>query len=159
MKTIKKILWLVAIAVVVCVGYLFSHRSYTYSNEQAVAYAREHAHARSKNLCALYVRRSIEAGGCPTFFFPGAAANYVDFLPKLGFKEIESGEKRQPGDIVVFEAVKGHPFGHIAIWDGSHWISDFHQKGIIVNMAYTKVKPRFYRLEDGKHRRKLLTNL
>lgn len=157
MKKSVKYLSAIVLTTLVTVCVMASKLSYTYSNADAVAYAREHAHSRSKNLCALYVRQSIEAGGCPTFLFPSSAAEYVDFLPTLGFREIDRAEMRRAGDIVVFEAVDGHPHGHIAIWDGSHWISDFHQRGIIVNTAYCKVKPRYFRQEDGQHIRHLLS--
>lgn len=154
-KMLLTIAGVVAILFLLGVGYCYSRLNYTYSNADAVAYAQEHAHSRSRSLCAMYVRQSIEAGGCPTFGFPSSACDYIDFLPKLGFEELHDGEKRKAGDIVVFEGMDGHPHGHIAIWDGTHWISDFHQKNIIVNSAYYSVKPRYFRQSDGKHRRSM----
>lgn len=129
---------------------------YNYNPDEAVSYARAHAHSRSKNLCAMYVRKSIDAGGCPTFFYPGAAAHYADFLDGLGFERIDASSKRKKGDIVVFGAVRGHEFGHIAIWDGTHWISDFHQRGLIVNQAYNKADITYFRQSPGRHYRKVM---
>lgn len=159
MKKILKWLSISAVALVVVatvVGCYYSTKlKYTYNNADAVAYARQNAHSKSKNLCALYVRESLEAGGCPTFLYPRAACHYVDFLVGLGFEEVAKEAPHQLGDIVVFEAVSGHPYGHIAIWDGTHWISDFHQKNIIVNKAYRTIEPRFFRQTDGPHKRKM----
>lgn len=156
MKKLRIVFGLVLGITALLYGLKFVHVPYTYDPEEAVNYARAHAHSRSKNLCALYVRRSIEAGGCPTFFYPGSAALYVDFLDGLGFERIDASAKRKKGDIVVFGAVKGHEFGHIAIWDGTHWISDFHQRGLIVNRAYNEAETTYFRQSQGKHYRKVM---
>ncbi|MVM36435.1 hypothetical protein GO730_00235 [Spirosoma sp. HMF3257] len=37
------------------------------------------------------------------------------------------------GDVVVFPKVSGHPHGHVAIYDGVHWVSDFVQPTILAN--------------------------
>ena len=49
------------------------------------------------------------------------------------------------GDIVVFDSVTGHQYGHIAMWTGTEWISDFKQKNIIVNKAYNDGKSSIFR--------------
>lgn len=128
---------------------------YEYDPITAARYATQHAENRSKKLCGYAVRQAINAGGCPTFGYPGAACDYMDFLPGLGFTEISKSDKLTVGDIVVFEAVNGHPHGHMAIWNGLQWISDFRQESIIVNRAYDIENARYFRLIPGKHKRKL----
>jgi len=66
---------------------------------------------------------------------PAVAYKYNEFLPKLGFIPIleskYTGNKLpdnytpQKGDIVVIGANKNHKAGHIAMYNGSQWISDF----------------------------------
>ena len=65
---------------------------------------------------------------------------YVDFLPKIGFTQIEkiTGKVKQynwslknanPGDIAVMNYGK---HGHICMWDGKNWVSDFRQNNMWV---------------------------
>ncbi len=56
-------------------------------------------------------------------------ANYIKDLGK-----ITDFEK---GDIVVFNKTGNRKWGHIAMWTGSQWVSDFKQKSIIVHSDYT----------------------
>lgn len=51
------------------------------------------------------------------------------FLPDLGFHEVEqNGYIPQKGDIVVFDAIKGHKYGHICMYNGVQWVSDFSRE-------------------------------
>jgi len=128
-----------------------------YSNEKAVEYLTEHAEKRSCSSCALYVRRAISAGGCPTFLQPPSACDYNAFLPDLGFTQVDAeGYQPQAGDIVVFSAIKGHKHGHICMYNGSQWISDFKQHTMYSNSAYRKQGTHSYwRRPDGKSWRKV----
>lgn len=152
---LKKAIILFSALILITALYVLKITCYSYNPDFAAEYATKHANTKSKGLCGYYVRLSIEAGGCPTFFFPRSASEYVSFLPDLGFTKIDASQKRFKGDIVVFNAVEGHPFGHIAIWNGKQWISDFKQRGIIVNQAYRISDATFFRLERGKHKRVL----
>lgn len=40
------------------------------------------------------------------------------------------------GDIIVLEAVENHPRGHIAMYSGNKWISDFVQSDMWGGSAY-----------------------
>jgi len=104
----------------------------------AVAYLTKNALAKSIGKCAKYVRTAIEAGGLSTDGRPASAYQYVDFLPKIGFSEINkiTGKIKQrdwslknakPGDIAVMKHGK---HGHICMWDGQRWISDFVQNNM-----------------------------
>lgn len=88
--------------------------------------------------CAKYVRMAIEAGGISTVGRPVAACNYTAFLPSKGFKHIATLSNRQEqnqfssnnaqrGDIAVMSHGK---YGHICMWNGNQWISDFKQNNM-----------------------------
>lgn len=79
--------------------------------------------------CARTVREAIEAGGLYTTGHPNSAFQYKNFLPTIGFMEILYNDHyvAQKGDIVVIPNMDGHPHGHIAIFTGEIWISDYKQ--------------------------------
>ena len=63
------------------------------------------------------------------------AWTYRDALPFYGYHEVASsmgnqmnGFHPQKGDVVVIENGKHSIWGHIAIYTGNCWISDFKQK-------------------------------
>ena len=63
--------------------------------------------------------------------------DYDDYLPTLGFIQVDiANYVSQIGDIVVHEALEGHPYGHIAMFDGNDWISDFIQRDMFGGNAY-----------------------
>ena len=139
---------------ILCVIYgVARHCLYTtYSNERAVDYLDRHAEARSKGQCAMYVRMAIEAGGVPTFGQPISACDYEYFLPELAFHKVsEESYDPQRGDVVVFSAIKGHPHGHIAMYDGKQWVSDFKQRNMHSANGYkTDGTHTFWRRKDGR---------
>lgn len=155
----KKKITIAALAILVLLVY-FGCRSLlynNYSNEKAVEYLTSHAEGHSVNKCALYVRRAIGAGGCPTFLQPPSACDYDLFLPDLGFYEVsQEGYVPQKGDIVVFSAIKGHKHGHICMYDGNQWISDFKQRSMYSAGAYRyQGTHTYWRRPDGKAWRKV----
>ena len=44
------------------------------------------------------------------------------------------------GDIAAFASVTGHKYGHIAMYNGTQWVSDFRQNSFWVATAYSKEK-------------------
>ncbi len=89
--------------------------------------------------CARAVRMALEAGGLDTSGRPGYAGDYDNFLPTIGFSQVEYGPGYipQPGDIVVHESVSSQrPEGHIAMYDGDNWISDYYQSDMFGGQAY-----------------------
>ena len=93
---------------------------------------------KSTGWCAKYVRTAIEAGGIPTVGRPGYGGAYGTYLPTIGFghlchlsdgrNDVFTGRYAQPGDIVVILPFTGHKYGHIAMYNGQQWISDFKQR-------------------------------
>ena len=99
----------------------------------------------SKHQCAKYIREYLQVGfgggsvGEKALAgHPIAAKDYSKFLPKIGFKKITelAGRSEQakytansvkPGDI----AVMNHgDYGHICVWNGTMWVSDFIQRNV-----------------------------
>ena len=113
-----------------------------YDVDKATVYLTEHAQSHSQHECARYVRMAIQAGGCPTYIHPAAAKEYDVFLPKLGFKEVLIVDYRpQKGDIIVIKPPKDqkeHEHGHIAMYNGKKWISDFAQRDMYGGNIYRK---------------------
>lgn len=156
----KKIYLFLATIAILAVTFYAGCRSILYndySNAKAVEHLTLHAKDHSQNACALYVRRAIGAGGCPTFLQPPSACDYDMFLPDLGFVEVsEKGYAPEIGDIVVFSAINGHKHGHICMYNGTQWISDFKQRSMYSASAYrSEGTHTYWRRHDGKAWRKV----
>lgn len=108
-----------------------------WSPEAAARYATEHAEKKSVGMCALYVRKAIMTGGIP-LYMGGDAWCYKYTLPILNFHKLGKETEREVGDIVVFQPIGGRKYGHIAIWNGKQWVSDFKQRNFIVHSDYLK---------------------
>lgn len=109
----------------------------SFSINNATSHLTDNALNSSSGYCAKYVREAIEAGGLSTDGRPGSACDYDAYLPTLGFSIVDmSNYVPQPGDIVVHEATSGHPYGHIAMYNGEQWISDFIQSDMYGGSAY-----------------------
>lgn len=131
-----------------------------YDIEKATSYLTEHAEPKSQGSCAMYVRLAIKAGGCPIYprCYPASANEYDTFLPKLGFKEIDLGQYHpQKGDIIVIKAHGTHKNGHIAMYNGKCWISDFVQRDMFGSNAYREKGTEYhlYRKKQGWGMRKV----
>lgn len=87
------------------------------------------AHGRSQGRCALYVRKALQGAG---YQFTSQASAYMyatnGTLAGAGFTRISSDNYvPQVGDVVVFNRTSKNPHGHIQIYDGRQWVSDFRQ--------------------------------
>lgn len=136
LKTLNKKALIFIIAVIV---YFVWCNTASFDTDKATKHLTENALSRSHNCCAWFVMRAMQSGGCPSIILP--AWTYRYYLPMIGWKEVSlDSYSPQKGDICVFPYVKHHIFGHIAMWNGEQWISDFKQKNIIVNQAYSSYK-------------------
>ena len=116
-----------------------SSGSYTedaYKVSEAVSYLSANANNFSTGYCAKYVRMALEAGGLSTEGRPSSACDYDTWLLNNGFEIITGNITPQAGDIVVFEAIEGHKHGHIAMYNGQQWISDFVQRDMYGGSDY-----------------------
>lgn len=116
-------------------AYVLYLRHCEWNLDASARYATEHAEKRSVGLCAMYVRKAIRAGGIP-LYQGGDAWTYKYLLPLLMFEEVDKEAPRRVGDIVVFQPIGGRRYGHIALWNGKQWVSDFKQRSIIVHSDY-----------------------
>ncbi|HBG40390.1 MAG TPA: hypothetical protein DDZ96_13125 [Porphyromonadaceae bacterium] len=114
-----------------------NNNSGTFNINDAIIYLTSNAQETSSGYCAMYVRQAIEAGGLSTDGRPGSACGYDTYLPTIGFSVVDPYNYiPQSGDIVVHEATSGHPYGHIAMYNGEKWISDFTQSDMYGSSAY-----------------------
>lgn len=63
---------------------------------------------------------------------------YKAYLPTIGFRTIPYSSTYSPlkGDIAVMPSLNGHPDGHIAMFTGMIWVSDFKQRDHWGSSAY-----------------------
>lgn len=118
---------------------LFKKSSTKWNIQKACNWLHNNSKSASQHVCAKFVRMAIEAGGLSTDGRPSWAYQYTTFLPKIGFKCIgkisrnDKSYKPEPGDIAVYQK-NGDPKvpGHICMWTGAEWASDFKQRSMIV---------------------------
>jgi len=102
----------------------------TFNKNELSNWMDAHALTRSTHHCAMYCRLGMEAAGLNTADRPqsGDAGDYGPFLLRHGAQTISQDSYiPQVGDVVVFDKTSQHPFGHIEMYDGHHWVSDFMQ--------------------------------
>ena len=136
------------------------HCPYRYSNDAAINYIQNNYNDKSRCMCAWYVMKAIRKGGCTNcYIYPAYAYNKI--LLQLGFTEISSYNYiPKKGDISVLPQNSNSSFGHIAIYDGNNWISDFKQKSIFPGSVYKEVgKYQIFRINDGWHWSHLRINI
>lgn len=105
--------------------------------DAAVDYLNSNAEPKSIGYCAKYVRKALEAGGIETKTALNNleltdAYKYEKFLPSKGFSKIGENTFKSytpiKGDIMVFGNTSNHIHGHIQMYNGSNWVSDFVQR-------------------------------
>lgn len=96
---------------------------------KAARYARSHARGKSIGRCANYVATALLSGGYSFTRQPSAYMYHTNnTLTNAGFTQIVPNAQWIPGDVIVINRFSGHPHGHICIWDGRNWVSDFIQR-------------------------------
>ncbi len=112
--------------------------------DKVIEHLDANAHKTSQGRCARYVRQALEAGGAkiPIASRPLYAKDYGPTLEGLGFQKVDpEGYVPQPGDVVVLQPPSGRTAGHIQIWNGTRWVSDFEQgTDIYPGASYRKEK-------------------
>ena len=147
----KKILIFTGIILLLWLGWC---RLYSFDAAKASGFMRANAESRSIHCCAWYTMRGLQTGGCPAIILP--AQWYSWFMPIVQFEEVSVDDySPQAGDIVVFERPSSHSlmkisqwWGHIAMYDGEQWVSDFKQKRM--NPYKSEVPYKLYRFKGGR---------
>lgn len=103
-----------------------------YDPRKAAEYATRAMNATSQGECAYYIRKAINAGGIPgswghAYQYLEKGADGLNPLERNGFNLIDHNQGLQVGDIGVLNATKDHKYGHIQMWNGNQWVSDFGQ--------------------------------
>jgi hypothetical protein len=124
----------------------------TWDVNKAVKHLKNHARLHSTGKCASYVRQAIEAGGSIHLVRQESAKNYGTSLRIAGFTEYTSippgGYKA--GDVAVIQSPDSkHLHGHMQMYSGTNWISDFVQNSFWAGSSYRSKTPSFkiYRME------------
>jgi hypothetical protein len=119
--------------------------------DASVKHLNQHAKNHSLGRCAEFVRKAVEAGGV-TLKRHTSAKDYGSSLSAVGFRVIASDTNLyKAGDVAIVQPIVGHPHGHMVMFNGKIWISDFIQNyGIYPGPSYRKIKPPFkvYRHES-----------
>jgi hypothetical protein len=99
--------------------------------------------------CGEYVRKALQASGANFNEYgpPHYGKLYGLTLERLGFHEITVDDPEHfpfiRGDVMVMQPHRGgKQAGHVAGYDGRHWISDFVQNDFWAGPDYRNQKPR-----------------
>lgn len=117
--------------------------------DKAVEHLNDNAHAKSIHRCGEYTRQAIEAGGV-TLQRHEDAKDYGSSLEAVGFSQVAdpssmSGYTPQRGDVAVFGAPGGSGSGHMQMYNGSQWVSDFRQNHFLPGSKYSGTPYTIYR--------------
>jgi hypothetical protein len=101
--------------------------------------------------CATFVRIAI-AGGGVTVQNTYHAKDYGPQLEKAGFRKVTDGTL-QKGDVAVIQNYPGGNIsGHMTMYDGQKWVSDYQQRDMWGGDGYRTHQPahQIYRHPDAK---------
>lgn len=104
--------------------------------DKAVGYLDQHGTPRYlkgiNGHCGTAIRKAIGAGGLTIPLTP-SAQDFGPPLIKAGFTKVDIGGTQpytpKRGDVVIYPAWGKHTDGHIQMYDGKQWVSDFRQHG------------------------------
>lgn len=111
----------------------------------AVNHLRARMQPKSLGLCARYVRQAIAAGGI-NLTRTTSAKDYGSHLCTAGFIEYDDipSDGYRAGDVVVIQNyIGGNKHGHMQMYDGTEWISDFRQNDFWPGAGYKKNTPSY----------------
>ena len=109
--------------------------------DAASQYLLQHANPKSTHKCAAYVRKGLQVGGVNMDDRPRKAGQYLAyFRKKPQWTEINPSDV-QKGDVCV---ITNSGDGHLAMWTGKNWVSDFIQRGPHVYTYAVDGKNTFY---------------
>jgi len=111
--------------------------------EAAVKHLQDKALAKSAKQCGKYARQAVEAGGV-TLARHNSAKDYGPSLEAVGFLELNFCPRAYAkGDVAVIDGFAGHVHGHMQMYDGTQWISDFKQRDFWPGAAYRTANPAY----------------
>jgi len=116
--------------------------------DSAVETLDANSHSISQSLCGRYVRWALEAGGVNTTGHPGIAKLYGTLLTRERFRIILQDQYvARKDDVVVFQNYGNQRFaaGHIQMFNGTRWVSDFRQLNFTPGSSYNGVSYEIFR--------------
>lgn len=121
---------------------------------KAVNHLINHANPSPGGMCGKYVRQAIEAGGSFQLIRQNLSKDYGYSLKRAGFTEYSSTPPGGyiAGDVVVIQPPNaGSREGHMQMYTGNKWISDFVQIGFWPGASYRASTPSFkiYRMNGS----------
>ena len=117
----------------------FPYPELTLNNNAYSSHDAEVAAGIKGGICATYIRQALEAGGINTYGHPRWAAHYGRFLSAKGFSTISLTDYvPDVGDIRVWQPYSSDktPYGHIDMYNGTLWISDFKENSFYPGKGY-----------------------
>lgn len=97
---------------------------------------RSRAGAKSQGKCAKFVTDALLQAGYNVVKKPSAWMHNHGTLANAGFVKIPNDSRPMVGDVKVFDATRDGKHGHICVWDGQNWTSDFVQNSEYVRASY-----------------------
>ena len=70
-------------------------------------------------------------------------------LAGMGFTQMSPDTPDAPGDVIVWGPIPGHPHGHIQIYDGKTWVSDFRHRRDLSPYGQSPHKQCWYYRDTG----------
>ena len=131
---------------------IVSANAKTFDVVKAVTYLNAHALAKSSGNCSRFVQNALKAGGINTPEYTLAGGSYGPSLEKWGFSPTTSsleGYMPLKGDIAVISGYPGGTMcksgvcGHIQMYNGESWVSDFVQSQFYPGPGYREHTPKF----------------
>lgn len=95
---------------------------------KAADFVTQSASSKSQGACAKFVRTGLQKAGYQFQQQPSAyqyATNGI--MESMGFSQISPKDPHAKGDVAVIGESSKHKHGHIQIWNGQTWVSDFVQ--------------------------------
>lgn len=115
----------------------------SWNKQTAISHVNSRAGEHSQHACATFTREAIEAGGI-RIGSTNFAKDYGPLLERQGFTKVHGGETVRAGDIIVIQASTASSSGHMAMFNGSIWVSDFRQNSdVYPGPGYRKYKPAY----------------
>ncbi|EPE7488824.1 hypothetical protein ACSMAF_000842 [Cronobacter universalis] len=116
-------------------------------NKNAEILARKYKYGNGQ--CARYVKAALISGGASSAGSDiNAAKDYGAWLESIGFEAdksattvntggVHSVSSQRAGDVVVIQNAPGHQYGHMTMFNGTSWVSDYVQdKGFYPAQVY-----------------------
>ena len=72
----------------------------------------------------------------------GSAKDYGSLLTASGFISVQDAPRA--GDVAVIQPIPGHPDGHMTMYNGTQWVSDYKQPavyGYYPSASYRQQRP------------------